>query len=301
MQGQHHRCLLSGTLLCSCARTFALCACVADGRASLHLALSDVWKALTPKASPLQPGLGKCWFLKRVNDSSWVGYLSSRTPSMWTRMRGGVLQSPCGNVLLEGGMKVRPCVHLELLMTREVPSATSVGEILETGDIAVRRPQQALSLSTNSSLDVPALSLVRVMSLPGLCCHMGRYLGPQKGPVHPAGNLSASLVQAVVTELDKSWLLDLYAVAIAVFSGIVFDPTGSSSFAPCPRDYAAASPSPCCNSNRATFDLDYAQLWTCLTLCSHLGDTCNILREVYLVMACDGGTCDGLKPRKGVL
>ena len=77
---------------------------------------------------------------------------------------------------------------------------------------------------------------MHVTNVPGLCCDTSDPRRDQSS--RRSLKRHGSRYHSVK---DTAWLLDLYLLAIALFSGTVFDLTGSKSLDACPVEDAAAS------------------------------------------------------------
>lgn len=82
----------------------------------------------------------KMLIFEGVNGTCCVGCCQSGNWTAQTQMLGGVLQNSCCNIQLEGGTKVRPCVHLKPLVTRERHLSPEWRRYSTVDNSAVKRP-----------------------------------------------------------------------------------------------------------------------------------------------------------------
>ena len=131
-----------------------------------------------------------------VNDSCCVGCCEPGSGAAQTQMLGGVLGNSCCNMQLEGGRKVRPCVHLKPLVPRESHLQPEWGKYSKADNSAVKRPSAGSFLI---DLIVHLMFQLRHQCMLRMCLGSAAIPRTPEG-TSPAGGLSSDM-EAVITQL----------------------------------------------------------------------------------------------------
>lgn len=123
---------------------------------TLYVTPSDVWKALTTENKPMQPDIGNCLFLRGLTTPVVLDAVSlgAELPKhrCWVECSETLVATSSWRV----AQRVRPCVQLKPLVTRECRLPPERRKYSKADSSAVKMPLAgSFLIDLHSSLDAP--------------------------------------------------------------------------------------------------------------------------------------------------